>query len=197
MPKPSNREKILAEGMRVVHERGYSGASVRDIANAAGVPLGSFTSHFSSKEAFSLEVLNQYFSANEQLVARTLQNESISPLERLQYYLDTIISSLNQNGCWNGCLIGNFCAEASEHSELIRKRLVEIFNEMESAIGTCLQAAVDAGELRAEIDCADIAAFTISSLQGAILQSKAERCSIPVERFKRVLFTFVLCKNDS
>jgi hypothetical protein len=27
--KPSNREKILTEGLRVVHERGFAGASVR------------------------------------------------------------------------------------------------------------------------------------------------------------------------
>jgi TetR/AcrR family transcriptional repressor of nem operon len=41
--KPSNREKILTEGLRVVHERGFAGASVRDIVEAAKVPQGSFT----------------------------------------------------------------------------------------------------------------------------------------------------------
>ena len=55
MSKSSNREKILTEGLRVVHERGYTGASVRDIVEAAGVPQGSFTNHFISKEAFCLE----------------------------------------------------------------------------------------------------------------------------------------------
>jgi len=29
--KPSHREKILTEGLRVVQERGFAGASVRDI----------------------------------------------------------------------------------------------------------------------------------------------------------------------
>src|SRR5450631_533208 len=51
MPKPSNREKILTEGLRVVHARGFGGASVRDIVEAAGVPQGSFSNHFASKEA--------------------------------------------------------------------------------------------------------------------------------------------------
>jgi TetR/AcrR family transcriptional repressor of nem operon len=61
MPKPSNREQILKEGFRVVLERGYCGASVRDIVEAAGVPQGSFTNHFESKDAFCLEVLERYF----------------------------------------------------------------------------------------------------------------------------------------
>src|SRR5690242_9670269 len=59
MPKPSHRETILTEGLRVVHERGFAGASVRDIIEAAGVPQGSFTNHFASKEAFCLEVLDR------------------------------------------------------------------------------------------------------------------------------------------
>jgi len=45
MARPANREKILTAGLRVVHERGFGGASVRDIVQAAGVPQGSFTCH--------------------------------------------------------------------------------------------------------------------------------------------------------
>ncbi|WP_367279039.1 TetR family transcriptional regulator, partial [Pseudomonas sp.] len=41
-----HREKILEEGMRVIHERGFSNATVRDITTAAQVPNGSFTNHF-------------------------------------------------------------------------------------------------------------------------------------------------------
>src|SRR5882672_1420 len=55
MARESHKQKLLTEGLRVVHERGYGGASVRDIVAAAGVPHGSFTNHFASKEAFGLE----------------------------------------------------------------------------------------------------------------------------------------------
>src|SRR5207302_4430093 len=34
MPKPSHRETILTEGLRVVLERGFCGASVRDVVQA-------------------------------------------------------------------------------------------------------------------------------------------------------------------
>jgi TetR/AcrR family transcriptional repressor of nem operon len=54
MPKPSHRNKRLTEGLKVLLARGYFGASVRDIVKAAGVPQGSFTNHFSSKEAGSV-----------------------------------------------------------------------------------------------------------------------------------------------
>jgi TetR/AcrR family transcriptional repressor of nem operon len=59
--KPSNRKKILIEGLRVAHERGFAGTSVRDIVEAAKVPQRSFTNHFASKESFCLEILDLYF----------------------------------------------------------------------------------------------------------------------------------------
>src|ERR1700685_4555484 len=62
MSRISNRDKLLDKGLQVVLQRGYVGASVRDIVEAAGVPQGSFTNHFASKEAFSLEVLELYFA---------------------------------------------------------------------------------------------------------------------------------------
>src|SRR6266478_9174921 len=54
MPKRSHCEKLLQAGYEVVLERGYFGASLRDIVEAACVPQGSFTNHFASKETCCL-----------------------------------------------------------------------------------------------------------------------------------------------
>src|SRR5260221_5220479 len=88
MAKPSNREKILTEGLRVVHQRGFGGASVRDIVQAAGVPQGSFTNHFASKEAFGLEIIDLYFVNGRALMRETLRNDALPPLQRLRAYID-------------------------------------------------------------------------------------------------------------
>lgn len=192
MIKPSNREKILIEGLRVVHERGFGGASVRDIVQAAGVPQGSFTNHFSSKEAFGLEILNLYFANGCEMIQETLQNESLSPLRRLSAYIDANKDYLNQDGMRNGCLLGNYSAEVSDHSEIIRLRLADIFLELQKSIARCLKAAVKLGELPPHFKCDEVAGFVLSSLQGAILLAKAQRDPAPVERFKRLLFSLVL-----
>jgi len=187
--KPSHREKILTEGLRVVQARGFGGASVRDIVQAAGVPQGSFTNHFASKEAFCLEILDLYFKDVGAMIQRTLRNDSLPPLKRLRAFVDAQIKYLNRIGWRNGCLIGNFSAEASEHSEVIRKRLIEIYEEMRQAVAYCLRAAVKSGELSRKNDCDELAGFLIASLQGAILQSKAERSSVPIERYKHLIFS--------
>src|SRR5450432_2150675 len=184
MPKTSNRDRILEEGLRLVHQRGFANASVRDIVQAAGVPQGSFTNHFASKEAFGLEVVDLYFARARETMRETLLNDALPPLQRLGAYIDRGKERLNRDSMRNGCLFGNFTAEASDHSEAIRGRLVEIFAEVQRNVAYCLQAAVHAGELPAGFDCEEVAAFVISSLQGANLLAKAHRSPSPVERFK-------------
>jgi TetR/AcrR family transcriptional regulator, transcriptional repressor for nem operon len=190
--KLSNRERILVAGLKLVHERGFGAASVRDIIEAAGVPLGSFTNHFASKEAFGLEILDLYFAKTREVLAQTLRNDALPPLDRLHDYIAENTKTCESEGTKIGCLFGNFSAETSYGSEKIRHRLVEIFDEIQAAVEYCLEAAVQAGELPPATECADIAALIVSSLQGAILLAKAYRSSEPTDQFAKMLFSAVL-----
>ena len=197
MPKPSHRDKLLQVGLDVVHAQGFAGASVRDIVQAAGVPQGSFTNHFTSKEAFALEVIDLYFTRTRENMARTLRNDALPPLQRLRAYIDAHKERLVAHQMRNGCLLGNFTAEASWGSERIRLRLLEIFAEVQAALAHCLRAAVKAGEIAPSLDCEEIAAFIVASMQGASLMAKALRSTVPVERFKEVLFSSILKRIGS
>jgi TetR/AcrR family transcriptional regulator, transcriptional repressor for nem operon len=84
--KQTNRDKLLANGLRVVHQQGLAGASVRDIVEAAGVPQGSFSNHFASKEAFGVEILDLYFGFTKKVLAETLNNKDLKPLKPLEAY---------------------------------------------------------------------------------------------------------------
>jgi len=192
MPRPSNREKILTEGLKIVHRHGFAGASVRDIVHAAGVPQGSFTNHFASKEAFGLEILDLYFANSTAAMAETLRNDALPPLQRLGAYIDGSRDRFNRDNMRNGCLFGNLTAEATDHSESIRCRLVDIFADVKASVAYCLEAAVAAGELPQGFECEEVAGLVVSSLQGAILLAKAHRDAEPIERFKRLLFSKIL-----
>jgi TetR/AcrR family transcriptional regulator, transcriptional repressor for nem operon len=192
MSRISNREKILTNGLQVVLERGYVGASVRDIVEAAGVPQGSFTNHFDSKEAFSLEVLNLYFDNSRVMIGETLRNDALPPLKRLRAFIDANIAAIRKHDAKNGCLVGNFAAEASDHSELIRRRVSAIYTEMREALAYCLRAAVKSGELPKNFKTSEVADFIVTGTQGAWLVSKVERDLAFAENFKKILFSTVL-----
>lgn len=192
MPKPSHREKLLQVGLRVVHERGFRGASVRDIVQAADVPQGSFTNHFASKEAFGLEVIERYAAQADAAMRQTLRNEHLPPLQRLRSFIERSRNGFADDGLRNGCLLGNFSAEANDCGEPLRARVVAALAAMQDALAFCLRAAVAAGEIAPTTDCDGTAEFILAALQGATLLAKARRSPRPLEHFEGVLFERVL-----
>jgi TetR/AcrR family transcriptional regulator, transcriptional repressor for nem operon len=192
MQKISNREKILTAGLHVVHDLGFGGASVRDIVAAAGVPQGSFSNNFVSKEAFGLEILDLYFADIRHMIKSTLADETLPPLQRLFNYIGENKKSVMVKDGRSGCMLGNFSAETTGRSEVIRHRLVECFDELQADVENCLQAAVAAGDLPPASKCHEIANFVISSLQGAILLAKTRHDPAPIDNFRDILFSTVL-----
>ena len=170
---------------------GYNGASVRDICAAAGAPLGSFTNHFSSKEAFAQEVLDRYFANTKNLVSQALNNKSLTSRQRLKRYLD-IISNTLEGAKWNrGCLIGDLSLEASLQSKLLRKRLEEIFCEWRTPFAQCIAEAQAGGEVDSKFEPIDLAEFLLASWEGAIMRMKVERGPAALDRFKNIVFETV------
>jgi TetR/AcrR family transcriptional repressor of nem operon len=192
MGRASHREKLLTAGLRVVHERGFTGASVRDVVAAAKVPQGSFTNHFRSKEDFGLAVLERYYELLHGSMQKTLLNERRAPLERLRTYIDSLIRLLEGGWIRKGCVLGNFSAELTDDNEAIRQRVVEVYNVIENAIAACLRDAIRKGDLPKRIDVDELARFINASQQGATLLCKARRSTEPMRRFKRQLFGTVL-----
>jgi TetR/AcrR family transcriptional repressor of nem operon len=175
---------------------GYHGATVRDICSAAGVPQGSFTNHFRSKEAFAKEVLDHYFEYLQGLVTESMSDQSLTPRERLRRYLAVITEKLKRDRWQVGCLIGDFGLEASSHSKLLRERLNGIFREWRKPFASCIAEAQAAGEIDSQFDPAELAEFLLASWEGAILRMKVERGPAALERFKRIAFETVFKKAN-
>lgn len=192
MGRPSLRDKLLESGVRTLHRHGFVSSGIREITAAAGVPQGSFTNHFQSKEAFGLAALDRYYEGIEARIAATLGDETKNPADRLRAYFDGVTALLEEVGWRHGCLIGNMSLEAAEHSELLRARLVSAFGGLTQAFAQTVRAAQAAGEMRDDLDADDIAGVLMASWQGAMLRMKVERSCLPIERFKRVLLAAFL-----
>jgi TetR/AcrR family transcriptional regulator, transcriptional repressor for nem operon len=191
MGRRSLRNDILDAGLRVMFRAGYRGSSVREICAAAAVPQGSFTNHFRSKEAFAVEVLDRYFDYLKGLVRDALDDETLTPRQRLKRYLDIITGKLERDGWMLGCLIGDLSLEASSHSKRLRNRLDAIFREWRGPFASCIAAAQAADEVDSQFDATELAEFLLASWEGAILRMKVERRPAALERFKTIVFESV------
>lgn len=188
MAKPSNKQSILDAGLRVIFKRGFNAAGVRDVVAEAGVPQGSFTNHFASKEQFGKEVLDMYFSHVQRLVAQTLDDRSVSPRTRMERYLDLVVGRLRDDGYERGCLIGDLSIEITQTSEAIRERLSAVFDQWLEPFAECINEGQELGEFSSKFEPREIAEYFLSSWEGAILRMKVERSIAPLERFRKIFF---------
>ena len=192
MARPSLRDKIVQAGVATLHERGFTASGVRDVMVAAGAPLGSFSNHFRSKEAFGLAVLNRYFEGLEAIALATLCDDRRAPLNRLHAYFDRVPDLVAGVGWRHGCLIGNMSLETAEHSEALRGRLAEILATLTQFFANAVRAAQVAGQARDDLDADDVATLLLAGWEGARLKMKVDRSPEPLERFRRAVFAMLL-----
>jgi len=85
IPKQArSREKfdaILAEALRLIHEKGYEHVSVREIARAAGMPIASVYQYFPNKLAIVRQLWERYAETLTKLLASELATLVSDPTE--------------------------------------------------------------------------------------------------------------------
>jgi TetR/AcrR family transcriptional repressor of nem operon len=195
MPRPANpevRRRLLDAGLALVHARGFSASGVKDITDAAGVPKGSFYAYFPSKEAFAAAILDHYWSDIETRLLPILASEGATDgagggvaRERITRFFHSLADDHEAGDFLLGCLVGNLSLELGGSSEAVRAQLVRILDRWDEALTACLRSGQGgAGDVRADLDAAELAAMLIESWEGAALRGKVTRSRAPYERFE-------------
>jgi TetR/AcrR family transcriptional repressor of nem operon len=192
MSRPSHRERILELGFDLVLQKGYGASSVRDITTAAGVPNGSFTNHFASKEEFAIAILDKFQHQAEELASVTLLDRSLSPRQRILAYADAAIAGLRASGVNHGCMAGNFGMEASTSSPAIRAKVAEHFIWMEQLLSETLSEAYHLEDELPTQPVSEMASFIVASMQGATLLAKTKQSMEPINMWRKTLVATLL-----
>ena len=194
MSVPSTRDHLLQTGLRQIRSMGYASTGVKELLDEAKVPKGSFYHYFPSKEAFAEEVLKLYVQGEVERCEKILGDGKTAPLKRLRRYFDEIIRIYGPSAPISGCMLGNLSLEMADHSATIRSLLHLSFATWQTAIAEVLREAIERGDVAKRHKPESLASFLLSSYEGALLRSKADRSNKPIEIFLH--FTFdVLLKN--
>jgi TetR/AcrR family transcriptional regulator, transcriptional repressor for nem operon len=192
MDARNTRDHLLQVGLRRIRSMGYAATGVQEILAEADVPKGSFYHHFASKEAFAKEVLELYVRGENKRAEAILRGGKAAPLKRLRRYFEELISVYGPAASISGCLIGNLSLEIADHSDSIQSLLHRSFSNWQAEIAGVLQEAIDRGNLAPSSKPQEVASFLLNSYQGALLRSKADRSSKPLENFLHFTFNVLL-----
>jgi AcrR family transcriptional regulator len=166
----ASREAILGAAQEVFGRRGFHGASVEEIAAAAGVGKGTVFLHFKNKENLLFKLLEHRFAAVERLYSEVARPEmtALQQLEELaavDHWLKREVRDINRAvvSMWAGLSPGlkaRIGALLSANYDLYRKRVAGLFRQVLGA-GSFDGVPVDA-----------IAAAFLASFDGLISRER-------------------------
>jgi TetR/AcrR family acrAB operon transcriptional repressor len=144
----TTKEDILKAAKDVFSRKGYTAATLADIAEQAGITKGAIYWHFDNKFELYQQVLALGFTGYYELMAGILTRD-IPPLEKIKKAMTAVLVAFEQDEEYRasvGLLL--FQTETTEETQPIITRVVD-FNQ---AIYTTLMGLLEKGIASGEID---------------------------------------------
>ncbi|HHC80463.1 MAG TPA: TetR/AcrR family transcriptional regulator [Flavobacteriia bacterium] len=180
----AKEEYLLDKGIEALWCNGYNGTSVNDIVKAAGIPKGSFYFYFDSKEDFVAKAIDRYFGKMAAPIIEILQHKNFSAKQRLinfyEYKNRLMIDTMK---CKYGCMGSNLGNEMSDHSEMIRNRILMRENTIKQHIINVFLEAQQNKEINAAYDAAGMVDFIEDAAKGALITMKEKQSAEPLDNF--------------
>lgn len=192
MPKETTKSRILSEGARIIHQKGFNHTGIQEILDAAGVPKGSFYFYFKSKDDFGLQLIDFYTEFISSMAESQLSVPGNNPVELLKNFFKCMMNVAEEQGFKGGCPIGNLAQEMADQNEAFRVKVKEAFGKMSARIAQCLEEARELKQVKRSLDPGETADFILNSWEGALLRMKAENSMEPLLVFENVIFRSLL-----
>jgi TetR/AcrR family transcriptional regulator, transcriptional repressor for nem operon len=152
-----NRERIVEAASRLFREKGFDGAGVDAIMNAAGLTHGGFYGHFGSKDDLAAEALTRVLEHGaEKLGCDATLGDLVSAYLSEQHCADRA----------NGCAIAALGAEMARQSKGVRRVLTAHLRAQFDFLTRLLKYGTAANRRKRAI-------ATLSGLVGALTLARA------------------------
>ncbi|HEY7379502.1 MAG TPA: TetR/AcrR family transcriptional regulator [Steroidobacteraceae bacterium] len=167
------RSRIVFAAMELFWEKGYASTSIQDVLKRSAANSGSLYHFFPGKQDLLLAVLQTYRSGIDEMLLRPAWGHIKDPIERIFALLARYRELVVQTECFYGCPIGSLALELHEPDPAVRELLAANFLAWTEAVQRCI---VEAGErLPRAINSRELAEFVLTTMEGAVMQSRTFR----------------------
>ena len=118
-PRPETRDRLIDAAGVVFAERGYRGATMREIADRSGANLAAAHYHFGSKQDLYRDVVRVHF---ERLERRLAESGAIDPAAMTRLSREQLVERLRARV---RTMLESFLDPASVHATLMQRELTD------------------------------------------------------------------------
>jgi TetR/AcrR family transcriptional repressor of nem operon len=185
----STKKRLIDCATAILSEKGFSRTGIDEILKQVNVPKGSFYHYFKNKEDFGTAVINNYAKYFAKKLDRFFSDEKLTPLARLNAFIEDAKIGMEKYHYARGCLIGNLGQELSQLDDPFRDQIEAVFLDWEKRLSQLFAHAQRSGELANDIDCADLASYFWIGWEGAVLRAKLVKNKKPLQIFQQQFFS--------
>jgi TetR/AcrR family transcriptional repressor of nem operon len=175
----ATKQRLLDAGWAMLLEHGYHDLGIQALLDATGIPKGSFYHHFTDKEDFALQVIDEYMRQVHAGLDACLGDQRRPPLARVRWFFELTRQSYRREG-YMGCLLGGLGQELSGASDVFRRKLEGCLSEIARQIAVCLDEARSRGDLPSGTNPREMASLLVDCWEGAALRSRLRGSAAPL-----------------
>jgi len=169
------KKRLLRAGEQLFRTRGYAGTGLKQLTQVAEAPWGSMYHFFpGGKEQLGVEVVSfagEFYRAGWQ----TAFDRYPDPTEAIERIFLAEVQVLEASDYRNGCPIASVTLDVASTSEALRTACASAFAGW---LATIERAFCASGA--PQVDAAALAGFVLSTLEGAIVLSRAAKSPEPL-----------------
>jgi len=185
-------DRILDVAEGLVQVRGFNAFSYADIAKALEIQKASLHYHFATKADLGMALVERYREGFAVALA-AIEKERVGAMARLERYVELYGSVLRGRRM---CMCGMLAADAATLPRPMRTSIAAFFTENEVWLARVLESGRRRGEVAFDGDAESMAAFFVSSLEGAMLVARGSGEPARFDEVARRLLASVRCAGS-
>lgn len=182
------RARILDVAQGLIQQRGYNGFSYRDIADEVGIRAPTIHYYFPAKADLAAALVDRYAAGIAEVCAGLAQSEPKAWKRLSRYFQATRQTMLEKRQL---CLCGVLAMEANSLPDNVRRAVDRFFDASRGWMADQLREAKGRGDVDFAGSPDDVAAMVLSTLQGALLLSRASSSPEPYDAAVKQISRFL------
>lgn len=180
------KEYIIATSAELFNIHGYSGCSINHIMNATGLKKGGVYNHFNNKDEIAIAAFE--YSFNEVLKRfKTKLAPCKNNHQKIVAIIETFKSFALQPVVKGGCPIFNTAMDTMDTHPTLIKKAKEGINTLIKYVEIKIEEGKIDGEFSPQLNAQNFALFLVSSMEGALIISRAQKSTIALDNAAQIL----------
>jgi TetR/AcrR family transcriptional repressor of nem operon len=173
------RQGIIRKAAPIFNRKGYSGAALSDLMRATGLEKGGIYRHFKSKQELAVDAFAHAWKISFDARFEGAE-EILNTVDRLKQVIRNF-RDRRAELVPGGCPLLNTAIDSDDGNPRLRAKARQALGFWLDRLQAIAEEGQRRGEVRADVDCAELATLIFGMLEGSLMLTRLQRKEEPLD----------------